>query len=107
MHGVDGGHHGHLVVAEALVDEVDDLVAARGVEVDVDVGHLAPGGVEEALEEQVVRDGVGVGDAQHVADDAVAGRAAARVEDAARAGELDDVVHGEEVLREAELLDRP
>ena len=104
-HRVDGGHHGHLVVAEALVDEGDDLVAALGVEVDVDVGHLAPGGVEEALEEQVVGDGIGVGDAQHVAHDAVAGRASPRVEDAARAGELDDVVHGEEVLREAELLD--
>ena len=105
MHGVDGGHHGDLVVAEALVDVLDDLVAARRAEVDVHVGHLAARRVEEALEEQLVRDGVGVGDAQHVADDAVAGGAAARVVDAAAAGELDDVVHGEEVLGEAELLD--
>ncbi len=52
-------------------------------------------------------DGVGVADAQHVADDAVAGRAAAGVVDAATAGELDDVVHGEEVLGEAELQDDP
>ncbi len=94
-----------MVVAEALVDVLDDLVAAGRLEVDVDVGHLASGGVEEALEEQVVGDGVGVGDAQHVADDAVAGRAAPRVVDAAAAGELDDVAHGEEVLGEAELLD--
>ena len=92
-------------MTEALVDVLDDLVAARRAEVDVDVGHLAARRVEEALEEQLVRDGVGVADAQHVADDAVAGRAAARVVDAAAAGELDDVVHGEEVLGEAELLD--
>ena len=104
-HGVDGGDHGDLVVAEALVDVLDDLVAARRAEVDVDVGHLAARGVEEALEEQVVLDGVGVGDAQHVADDAVAGGAAAGVVDAAAAGELDDVVDGEEVLGEAELFD--
>ncbi len=104
-HGVDGGHHGDLVVAEALVDVLDDLVAARRAEVDVDVRHLVARRVEEALEEQLVRDGVGVGDAQHVADDAVAGGAAAGVVDAAAEGELDDVAHGEEVLGEAELLD--
>ncbi|OPZ42933.1 MAG: hypothetical protein BWY94_01993 [Actinobacteria bacterium ADurb.BinA094] len=104
-HRVDGGDHGDLVVAEALVDVADDLVAARRAEVDVHVGHLAARRVEEALEEQLVLDGVGVGDAQHVADDAVAGGAAARVVDAAAAREPDDVVHGEEVLGEAELLD--
>ena len=105
VHRLHGGDHGHLVGAEALVDVLDDLVAAPRAEVDVDVGHLAPRGVEEALEEQVVRDGIGVGDVQHVADDRVAGRAAARVEDAALARELDDVAHGQEVLGEAELLD--
>ena len=105
VHGVDRGHHGHAVVAEALVDELDDLVAARRAEVDVHVGHLAPRRVEEALEEQLVLYGVGVGDVQHVADDAVAGGAAAGVVDAARTGELDDVVHGQKVLGEAQLLD--
>ena len=40
-HGVDGGHHGDPVVAEALVDVLDDLVAARRAEVDVHVRHLA------------------------------------------------------------------
>ncbi len=106
-HGVDVGHHGHAVVAEALVDVLDDLVAARRLEVDVDVGHFAARRIEEALEEQVVGDGVGVGDAQHVAHDAVAGRAAPRVVDAALAGELDDVAHGQEVLGKAEVLNDP
>ena len=94
-------------MAEALVDVLDDLVAARRAEVDVHVRHLVARRVEEALEEQLVRDGVGVGDAQHVADDAVAGGAAARVVDAAAQRELDDVAHGEEVLGEAKLLDDP
>ena len=92
-------------LSEPLVDEVDDLVASRRVEIDVDVWHLAALGVEESLEEQVVFDGIGVGDAQRVADDAVAGRAAARIGDLARAGEDGDVAHGQEVLREAQLLD--
>jgi len=105
VHRVDGGDHGDLVVAEAFVDVLDDLVAAGGAEVDVDVGHLAARRVEEALEEELVGDGVGVGDVQDVADDAVAGGAAAGVEDAAAPRELDDVVDGEEVLGEAELFD--
>ena len=84
-HGVDGGDHGDPVVAEAPVDVLDDLVAARRAEVDVDIRHVAAVRVEEALEQQLVRDGVGVGDAQHVADDAVAGGAAAGVVDAAAA----------------------
>ena len=53
-HRVDGRDHRDVLVTEALVDEVDDLVAAGRVEVDVDVGHLTALGVEEPLEEQVV-----------------------------------------------------
>jgi len=67
--------------AEPLVDVGDDLVAAGGVEVDVDVGHLAPLGVEEALEEQRMRDGVGVRDAERIGDDGVAGAPPSRVAD--------------------------
>ncbi len=104
-HRVDGGDHGDVVVTETLVDELDDLVAAGGAEVDVHIRHAAPVRVEEALEEQVVRDGVGVGGAQHVADDAVAGGAAAGVVDAAAPCEPHDVVDRQEVLGEAQLLD--
>ena len=53
-HRVDGGDHRDMLVAEALVDVLDHLVAAARVEVHVDVGHLAPLGVEEPLEEQIV-----------------------------------------------------
>ena len=45
----------------------DHLAAAAVVEVDVDVGHRRALGVEEALEQQTVRDGIDVGDAQREA----------------------------------------
>ncbi len=82
-HRVDGRHHRDVLVAEPLVDEVDDLVSAGRVEVHVDVGHLAALGVQEPLEEQVVGDRVGVGDAERVAHDAVAGTPAPRAADPA------------------------
>ncbi len=58
--------------SESLVDVLDHLVPARGTEVHVDVGHLAAVGVEEALEQQVVADGLAARDIQRVADDGVA-----------------------------------
>ena len=104
-HRVDGGHHRDVLAPEAPVDEVDDLVTPRGVEVDVDVGHLTPLRVQEAFEEQVVCDGVRIGDAERVGDDRVAGAPPSRVPDAARPGVVDDLLDHEEVLREPHRVD--
>ena len=76
-----------------------------GREIDVDVrdaGHLL---VQEALEEQVVRDGVDPGDAQHVGDDRVGCRASALSGDPVLAGEAHEVPVDEEELGKARLLD--
>ena len=104
-HGVDVGHHGHVLVTEGVVDVVDDLVAAGAAEVHVDVGHLPTVGVEEAFEEQVVTDGLRGGDVEHVTHQGVAGRAAAAAGDASRPGPAHDVVHHQEVVGESHLLD--
>ena len=105
-HCGDGGHHGHVLAPETPVDVVDHLVAPRGVEIDVDVGHLAAGGVQEALEEQVVLDGVGVGDPERVGHDRVAGAPAARTTDPPRLRVVHHVLDDQEVLREPEIVDR-
>ncbi len=94
-----------MLGSEAFVDEVDDLVSPCRIEVDVDVGHLAPLRIQEPLEEQVVGNGVGVGDAECVAHDRVARAPPSRVTDAARACEVDDLLHDEKVLREPHPLD--
>ena len=69
---------------------LDDLFAPLVLEVDVDVGRLAPLGREEALEEEVRPRRVDRGDAEAVADRAVGRAPAALAEDVALARHLDD-----------------
>ena len=91
--------------AVALVDVLDDLLAPRRGEVDVDVGIGRAALVDEALEEQLVADGVDAGDAQGVGHDGVAGAAAALGRDAALAAEAHQVPADEEELGQAGALD--
>ena len=75
-------------------------------EVDVDVGHADAVGVEEALEQQVVGEGIEVGDAQQVGHQRAGGRAPPRAHrDAGLLGVAHEVPHDEEVGRKAHLLD--
>ena len=99
----DGGADRRPLAAVAVVDVLDHLLAALVLEVDVDVGRLAAAGRDEALEQQVVLGRVHRGDAQHVADRRVGGRAAALAEDALSPREADDLVHRQEVGRVAQL----
>ena len=97
---------GDVVAAVALRRVADHLVAVAGVEVHVDVGHGDAGRVEEALEQQVVADGVEVGDAQAVGDRAPRRAASARADpDVRLAGVADQVPHDEEVRGEPHVVD--
>ena len=75
------------------------------LDVEIDVGRPVTLGREEPLEEQAERDGVGLGDAERVADRAVGGAAPTLAVDVVAVAELDDVDEHEEVAGEAELLD--
>ena len=66
------------VAAVALAHVLDHLAAALEAEVDVDVGHRHPLGIQEALEQQVELERVDVGDAERVGDERAGRRAAAR-----------------------------
>ena len=105
LEAADVGRAG-LARAVALEDVLQDLVAAPGVEIDVDVGRVGPAAVEEALEIEIELHRADVGDAEEPAQEGRGPRSPQVVEDAAAAGELDDVVDGEEVGAEARLLDR-
>ena len=84
----------------------DDLVALVHAEVDVEVRHAHALRIEEALEEQVVRDGIEVGDPHRVRDDRAGARAAPRADrDAALLGVPDEVPDDEEVAGEVHLRD--
>ena len=96
---------GGVTAAVLGVDVLDGFFAAVGLDVDVDVGRTVAFGGEEPFEQQAPFDGVGVGDAEGVADRGVRGGAAALGEDVALAAELHDVPHHQEISREVQLLD--
>ena len=97
------------VVALAVVllgDVADHLVAPRHAEVDVDVGHRDPLGVQEALEDDVVLDRIDAGDAEAVGDQAAGRGAAARADrDAVAPRVVDEVGDDQEVAGEAHRVD--
>ena len=69
------------LVALAVVllgDVADHLVAPLHAEVDVDVGHADPLGIQEALEDDVVLDRIDAGNAERPRREAARRRAAAR-----------------------------
>jgi hypothetical protein len=103
----DGRRQPRPIAAVLVVDVLDHLLAPLVLEVDVDVGRLVALGGDEALEEKVDAVRVDRGDAEAVADSRVGGRAAALAQDPARAGEADEIVHGEEIGRVIERGDQP
>ena len=64
LQGAEGDDLGDAVAAVLVLDVGDHLLAPFLAEVDVEVGHGHPLGIEEALEEQVVAQGVQAGDQQ-------------------------------------------
>ena len=88
---------GDVVVAVLAGDVGDDLVAPAVLEVDVDVGHRHPVGVEEALERQLVVDRVDRRDAEGVGHDRARRAAPAGRLDPLLAGEADEVGDDQEV----------
>ncbi len=104
--GVDHRDAAGALVAVAREDHVVDVLAPRGLDVDVDVRQLVAHRVQEAFEREVVTERVDVGDPQEVADEGAGGaRAAARDVDPHRADVGRDVGHREEERRVAHLPD--
>jgi hypothetical protein len=105
---VHGDDLADVVLAVLARDVLDDLLTAVHAEVDVEVGHGDALGVEEALEEQLVGDGIDIRDAHAVGDQRAGARAAARPHgDAVLLGVVDEIPDDEEVAWEVHLLDDP
>ncbi len=97
-----GDDHRDPVVAVLVGDVADHLAAAALVEVDVEVGHRDPVGVEEPLEDEPVPQRVEVGDPHGVRRHRPGPRAAAGADaDAVVLGPADEVRDDQEVAREA------
>ncbi len=85
---------------------LDDFFAALVFEIHVNVGRLPAGLGYEPFEHH--RDCVRphFGNAQHIANDRIRGRPAPLAQDTLWSGEGDNVIDGQEVGRETELVDQ-
>ena len=97
---------GHPVAPVAVRDVVDDLVAPRHAEVDVEVRQRHALRIQEALEQEVVPDRVEVRDPEHPGDERARAGAAARADrDLALARPADEVRDHEEIALETHAAD--
>ena len=102
----DGRRQGRPVPAVFPVDILDHLLPALVLEVHIDVRRLAALPGNEALEQHLHARRVHLGDPQAKAHRRVGGGAAPLTEDAAPAGEGDDVVDGQKIGLVAQLGDQ-
>ncbi len=108
LQGAEGDDLGDPVVAVFLLDIGDHLLPPLLAEVDVEVGHGHPFGVQKPLEQQAKAQRVQVGDGQDPGHQrAGAGPAPGSHRDAVRLGPLDEVRHDQEIAGEAHLGDDP
>ena len=105
-HGAEGDDLGDVAFAVAALHVIDHLAAPQVVEVDVDVRHADPLGVQEPLEDQAVPQRIDVGDPERVGHQRPGHRAAARAHaDPAPARVRDEVADDQEVGGEPHAAD--
>ncbi len=105
LHAPKGDDLGHLVRAVLFDGIADQLLPLIVRVVQVEVGHGDPTRVEEALEDQVVLQGVQSGDADAIGHDGACARSTHVPPDVAAAGKVAQVGHDQEVDGKAHLVD--
>ena len=94
------------VGAVALAHIADHFVAPLLAEVDVEIGHRHPFGIEESLEQEAKPQRIEIGDGERPGDDRTRARAAPRSDrNALRLGPLDEVGDDEEIAGELHVDD--
>ena len=105
-HRAKGHDLGYMVAAVFLVYIVDDLLTALVAEVNIEVGHRDALRIQEAFKNQVIADGVNVGNANAVGSQAARAGAAPRPHGNVVAfGIVDEVVDDEVIVRVPHRLD--
>ena len=103
-HGAEGHNLAHRLAAVFFAHVFDHAAAVALAEVDIEVGHRYPLGVEEALEQQRVFQRVEVGNFQRIGYQRACARAAAGADRAAVVFRpVDEVLYDQEVARKAHL----
>ena len=105
-HGAEGDDLGHVGFPVLAPHVFDHLFPALEAEIDVDIRHGHPLGIEETLEQQIVADRIHVGDPQSVGHQAAGGGAPPQPHrNSLGTGVVDEVLHNQEVAGKAGLAD--
>ena len=105
-HGTEGNDLHHLLLPVFSSHIIDDLLPPFEAEVDINIRHGHTFRIQETLEQQIVTDGVDVGDFQAVSHDASRRRTAPRPHrDSVSSGVIDKIPYNQEVIHIAHLLD--
>ena len=106
-HGAKSDDLGYRLPTVGLRDVFDHFITPFHTEVDVKVRHRDPLGVEKALEEQVIRNRVQVGNTQRIRDQGARARSTSRTHrDILLFGPSDEVHDHQEVAGESHLVNR-
>ncbi len=102
----EGDDLANLFLAVFLLHIADHLFAAIHAEIDVEIRHADPFGVQEAFEQEVVAQRIQIGDGQGIGNKRPRPRAAPRSHrDVVVLGPLDEIGDDQEIARKAHLLD--
>ena len=105
-HGAEGDDLRHIFAAVFLGHVIDDFAAPVHAEIHVDIGQRNALGIQEALEEQLVLQGIDIGDPQRIGNQRARGRSAARSHrNAMLARVADKIPDNQEVSGKLHLLD--
>ena len=101
----DGRDDRGAMPAIAPVDILHHLFAPRMLEIDIDVGRLQPLLGNEAFEQQIDLGRIDGSDAEHVTDGRIRRRSPALTKNFLAARIMNDVMHGEKIMRVFQLVD--
>ena len=106
LKGAEGDDLGDPVMPVLFLHIADHLAASFLTEVDVEIGHGDPLGIEEAFEQKTKAQRVEIGDGQRIGDQRAGARTPARPDRyVVILGPLDKVRNDQEIARESHLLD--
>ena len=101
-----GGDNRGAVAAIAIEDILHHLFAARMFEIDIDIGRLAAFLGEKTLEQKIDLDRIDGSHAEHETHGRIGRRSPALTQDVLRPRVMDDVVHGQKIMRVIEFFDQ-
>src|SRR5690606_758180 len=106
-HGAVGNDLSNLVFAVFFNDIIDHFLASFVVEIGIDIGHRLPVWIQETLEQEVVFDGVDIGDSDTVGNHRAGGRTTSGPDkDTEVSSGLDKVGRNQKVAGKTHGLDR-